>query len=99
MRTALSIVEKCCGEVQLTINPEKAEAVRFTRKYKARPVRVLKLFEKGIKVSKEAKYLGVVLDSKSNWSRHLEYARTWEGHSGLLGLQESLGINVGARVG
>ena len=34
----------------------------------------LKLLGKEIKVSKEAKYLGVVLDSKLNWRRHLELA-------------------------
>ena len=51
-----------CGEVQLRVNPEKAEAALFfTRKYKTRPVTGLKLFEKEIKVLKEAKYLGVVL--------------------------------------
>ena len=32
-----SIVEKWCREVQLTVNPEKAEAVLFTRNYKTRP--------------------------------------------------------------
>ena len=61
-----------CGEVQLTVNPEKAEAVLFTRKY--RPVTGPKLFEKEIKFSKKAKYLGVILYSKLNWNRHLEYA-------------------------
>ena len=58
--------------MQLTVNPEKAEAVHFTRKYKTRPVTGLKLFGKEIKVSKEAQYLGVVPDSKPNWSSHLE---------------------------
>ena len=60
--------------MRLTVNPEKAEVVLFTRKYKTSPVSGLKLFGKEIKVSKEAKYLGVVLDSKLNWSKHLEYA-------------------------
>ena len=45
----------------------------FTRKYKTRPVTGLKLFDEHIKASKEAKYLGVALDSKLNWSSHLEY--------------------------
>ena len=52
MRSALSIVEKWCREVELTVNPEKAEAVLFPRKYKTRPVSGLKLFGKEIKVSK-----------------------------------------------
>ena len=73
MRSALSIVEKLCREVQLTVNPEKAEAVLFTRKYKTSPVSGLKLFGKKIKVLKEAKYLGFVLDSKLNCGRHLEH--------------------------
>ena len=34
----------------------------------------LKLFEKKKKVSKEPKYVAVVLDSKLNYSRHLEYS-------------------------
>ena len=38
MRSALSIVDKWCREVQLTVNPEMAKAVLFTRKYKTRPV-------------------------------------------------------------
>ena len=53
MRSALSIVEKWCGKVQLTVNPEKAKAVFFTRKYKIRPVSGLELLQEEIKVSKE----------------------------------------------
>ena len=60
--------------MQLTINPEEAKALLFTRKYKTSRISGLKLFGKEIKVSKEAKYLRVVLDSKLNWSRHLEHA-------------------------
>ena len=52
MRSTLSVVEKWCREVQLTVSPEKAEAVRFTRKYKTIPVSGLNLFGKEIKVSK-----------------------------------------------
>ena len=73
MGSALSVVEKWCREVQLTVNSEKAEAVLFTRKYKTSPVSGLKLFGKELKVSKEAKNIGVVLDSKLNWSRYLEH--------------------------
>ena len=51
MRSALSIVEKWCSEVQVTANPEKAKAVLFTRKYKTRPVSGMNLFGKEIKVS------------------------------------------------
>ena len=51
MKSTLSIVEKWCGEAQLTVNLEKAEAVPFTRKYKTRSVKGLKLFEKEIKIS------------------------------------------------
>ena len=72
-RSALTIVEKWCLEVQLTVNPEKAEAMLFTRKFKTKPVTGLKLFDKEMKASKEAKYLGIVLDSKLNWGSHLQY--------------------------
>ena len=56
------------------VNIEKKGAAIFTTKYKTRPVTRLKLFDKEIKASKEAKYLGVVLDSKLKWSSHLWYA-------------------------
>ena len=74
MKSGLSAVEKRSREVQLTVNPEKVEAVLFTRKYKTSPLSGLKLSGKEIKVSKEAKYFGVALDSKLNCCRHLEQA-------------------------
>ena len=52
--------------MQPTVNPEKAVAVLFIRKYKTWPMSDLMLFGKEIKVSKETKYLGVVLDFKLN---------------------------------
>ena len=73
MGSALSIVEKWRGEVQITVNPGKDEVVLITRKYKTKPVTGLNQFQKEVKVSKEAKYLGIVLDYIQNWSKHLEY--------------------------
>ena len=52
--------------MQLTVNQEKAEAVFFTGC--TRSVAGIKLFQKEVKVSKEVKYLRVVLAFKLNWS-------------------------------
>ena len=50
MRSALSLVKKWCGAVQLMVNPRKVGTVLFTKKYTTRPVTGVKLFEKKIKV-------------------------------------------------
>ena len=58
-----------CRKVDLGVNPDKVVAVLFTknRKWKFRPLR---LAGKEISIQNEAKYLGVVLDSKLNWNAY-----------------------------
>ena len=66
-------VKESCREVcTTTVNANKAEAVLFTRKYKTNHDSELNFFGKHVKVSKDAKYLGFVLDSKPFWNRKLE---------------------------
>ncbi|KMQ87436.1 reverse transcriptase [Lasius niger] len=60
---------KGCG---LGVNPDKTELVLFTRKKKIQSFTTPKLDGKLLSLSSEAKYLGVVLDSKLNWKRNVE---------------------------
>ena len=57
-----------CG---LKFNPEKSVAVIFTRRQKKPPFK-LKIDGKEIEFKTEVKYLGVTLDSKLHWNKHIE---------------------------
>lgn len=70
---ALRIVERWCGEYDLSVNPTKTELVMFTQKRALGPYRLPRLFNTELQLSSEVKYLGVILDSKLNWSNHLDY--------------------------
>ena len=59
---------KTCG---LKFNPEKSVAVVFTRRQKLPPFS-LKIDGKEIVYKSEVKYLGVTLDSKLHWTKHIE---------------------------
>ena len=72
MQGALNIVEKWCSERSLSVNPAKTEMVLFTKKRKLENMILPKIKETRVCLKKEVKYLGVVLDSKLNWKRHLE---------------------------
>ena len=91
----LSVVEKWCREVQLTVNPEKAEALLLHQEVQdqacVRTETVRKVL-KGYKVSVGATCLQIKLEQTPE-------AGLWEGHAGLLGLQKSLRINVGFGAG
>ena len=56
----------------LGVNPDKTEVMVFTRKYKWDKTCQLTLNGKALKLSKEVKYLGVTMDSKLTWGKHLE---------------------------
>ncbi|XP_043465741.1 uncharacterized protein LOC122500735 [Leptopilina heterotoma] len=69
---ALNQVDKWCKKVGLFGNPGKTEAVIYTRRYKWKASRSLVLSGKELQLTEQAKYLGVILDSKLVWKKHLE---------------------------
>ena len=67
MLNELSTWGKNCG---LHFNPDKSVAVLFTRRRKTPPF-TLKLDGKDIEYKQEVKYLGVTLDAKLHWTKHI----------------------------
>ncbi len=71
-QAALRIVEQWCDNYELSVNPTKTGLVLFTNRRSLDDYRLPTLFGTELKLSNETKYLGVLLDSKLNWNRHLE---------------------------
>lgn len=71
---AMRIVEKWCEEVELSVNPEKAVAMMFTKDKTEWGDKKIKIFGKDIEWVSEFKYLGVILDSNLKWNRHINNA-------------------------
>lgn len=69
---AIKIVEKWCKKVGLTVNAGKSELVIFTKNRILSGYYPPKIFNKEIRKTDSAKYLGVILDSKLNWNKHIE---------------------------
>lgn len=69
---AVRIVETWCKEVSLTVNPDKSEVIVFTKKFKLEGFKNPKIFGKEITKTDTVKYLGITLDSKLRWHKHLE---------------------------
>ena len=70
MQRALRTAENWCRRSGLAINPGKATIMPVTNRYKFN-LKPLKLFDCVIPFSVEAKYLGLVLDTRLNWEKHL----------------------------
>ena len=70
---AVKIVENWCTEVGLTVHPDKSETVIFTKNRNLTGFENSRIFGREIALKNEAKYLGIMLDSKLNWSKHIQY--------------------------
>ena len=66
------MVEYWCNDVGLSINPDKVNLVIFSRKKKRNGYKDPILFGKYIQPVKELKYLGIYIDQKLNWEKHLD---------------------------
>ena len=65
------VIHKWGLSVKLNFNPIKCEAVIFTRKINTIPI-TLTMNNQNIKIIQEAKYLGIWLDRRLNWHRHID---------------------------
>lgn len=73
MRKAFKIIENWCAKHELSVNPSKTELIMLTNKRVLGPHKLPKLFNIELTLKEEVKYLGVILDSKLLWNKHLDY--------------------------
>jgi hypothetical protein len=69
---AQGTVEQWCGELGLSVNPDKTGLVAFTRKRKLNGFFQPRLFWKTLQRSTSVRYLGVILDSRLTWRGHVD---------------------------
>ena len=67
LQTGLNITLKWTSDCGLNLNPKKTEIILFTRKYKPPQLKELKIREITIPLTKNIKFLGIILDSKLDW--------------------------------
>lgn len=72
MNTALAIVAEWCRESELSVNAEKTVLVMFNRRRTTNMPCTPVLNGTSLDFSDEVRYLGVYLDRKLSWKRHIE---------------------------
>ncbi|MCP3663266.1 MAG: reverse transcriptase-like protein [Gammaproteobacteria bacterium] len=77
-QAALRFLEAWCRPRGLSVNPRKTELVLFTRKLsrKAEGYFSPVLFGEALRLRRQTKYLGVILDEKLSWRPHIKTIKT-----------------------
>ncbi|XP_015437856.1 PREDICTED: RNA-directed DNA polymerase from mobile element jockey-like [Dufourea novaeangliae] len=68
---ALEILKMWCDSTGLSVNPDKLEVVRFTKRIKIPATEPLRYEGKELKLVDEVKFLGVLFTKKLLWRRHV----------------------------
>lgn len=71
MQRGLDIIQEWCEDNQLSVNPKKTEIVLFTRKRKLGEYTLPCMSGTQLQLKEEVKYLGVILDKKLHFGRHV----------------------------
>lgn len=77
MERSLTICNKYFTKWKIQMNCDKTQAIilPYNKSYKRRPNRQLQFQNNTIEVKDEVKYLGVIIDKKLNFGKHIEYSR------------------------
>ena len=69
---SLSTISKWCKSVGLKLSALKSHTVIFTHRHNIKLREPIKVMGHEIKATNHTKFLGVTLDSKLNWSKHID---------------------------
>ncbi|XP_044755136.1 uncharacterized protein LOC123314087 [Coccinella septempunctata] len=94
MQKGLRIIEQWCLSVGLNVNPTKTTVVPFTRKRNLPAMKTLTLNGNILEWGSEVKYLGITLDSKLLWNKHVDNA-TGKATRALMACRRLCGRNWG----
>jgi len=73
----ISNLSRTIAQLGLTLNHKKTQVLMFRRSNKHIPLMKIKLPEGcTIETTRRLKYLGVILDDRLKWSRHLKYIQS-----------------------
>ncbi len=70
MQGSLRVLDSWCKTKGLSVNPEKTEVLLFTRKKKTEAVVRFEYQGGKLNLTKEVKYLCIILDDKLTWKAH-----------------------------
>ena len=94
LELALSRLSDWANRCGLGVNPSKTELILFTRRKKVPQIKLPKLNGAELRLSSEAKYLGVIIDSALKWTKNVE-ARAKKAQAAFYMCRKAIGSTWG----